>query len=286
MSIWRRSLLKVFMRCSGSLWIPTQQPFTNILVALGGRGMSRGEGEERGGGEKRGRERAGGGEERGRGKGEGRGRGEEREGEGRREGGRGEERGRREGEVSIYFAMAEGAISSKFSMLHSSKNSRMGLGWLPTLMYAISARFFTKPTAWPCGGRGRGRRRRRRRERHAKHTPVKNQCTTNMHPPPPPGHTSGVSAGHIIPQCVLWSWRGRASFPSRPIGELSLRRCERVEAKVSLLRTWETPALVWWALRWSPQLPVAKEYFKPSVIVLVLIASSRLKSYSWCDIHI
>lgn len=46
-----------------------------------------------------------------------------------------------------YFAMAEGAISSRFSILHSSKNSRIGLGWEPTLMYAINAKFFTNPTA-------------------------------------------------------------------------------------------------------------------------------------------
>lgn len=34
MSICLRSFLKVFISCSGSLWMPTQQPFTNILVAL------------------------------------------------------------------------------------------------------------------------------------------------------------------------------------------------------------------------------------------------------------
>ncbi len=39
--------------------------------------------------------------------------------------------------------MEDGAISSRFSMLHSSKNSRMGEGVLPTETYAIRARFFT-----------------------------------------------------------------------------------------------------------------------------------------------
>lgn len=34
MSICLRSFLRVFISCSGSLWIPTQQPFTKILVAL------------------------------------------------------------------------------------------------------------------------------------------------------------------------------------------------------------------------------------------------------------
>lgn len=33
-SIWRRSFLRVFISCSGSLCIPTQQPLTKILVAL------------------------------------------------------------------------------------------------------------------------------------------------------------------------------------------------------------------------------------------------------------
>ena len=52
-----------------------------------------------------------------------------------------------------YLAIADGAISSRFSMLHSSRNSRMGEGWEPTEIYAISARFFTRPTAPPCGWR-------------------------------------------------------------------------------------------------------------------------------------
>lgn len=34
MSICRRSFLSVFISCSGSLWMPTQQPFTKIFVAL------------------------------------------------------------------------------------------------------------------------------------------------------------------------------------------------------------------------------------------------------------
>lgn len=36
--------------------------------------------------------------------------------------------------------------------------------------------------------------------------------------------TSGVSAGQIIPQCVLCSCLGLASLPSLPMGEFSLRR--------------------------------------------------------------
>lgn len=134
--------------------------------------------------------------------------------------------------------MADGVISSKFSIVHSSKNSKIGLGWEPTEMYAIKARFFTRPTAWP----------------------------------------SGVSAGHIIPQWVLWSCRGRASLPSLPIGELRRRKWDNVEANVSLLRTWDTPARDWCAFFWSPQFPVASEYLRPSVITLGLSASSMLKS--------
>ena len=90
--------------------------------------------------------------------------------------------------------------------------------------------------------------------------------------------TSGVSAGQIIPHSVLWSCRGLASLPSRPMGELRRRKCESVDANVSLLSTWDTPALAWWAFFWSPQLPVAKEYFNPSVMIRVLIANSKLKS--------
>lgn len=138
-----------------------------------------------------------------------------------------------------HLLMAEGVISSKFSIVHSSKNSKIGLGWEPTEMYAINAKFFTRPTAWP----------------------------------------SGVSAGQIIPQWVLWSWRGRASLPSLPIGELRRRKWDNVEANVSLLRTWDTPARDWCAFFWSPQFPVANEYLRPSVITLGFSASSMLKSF-------
>ena len=48
-----------------------------------------------------------------------------------------------------HSCIEDGATSSRFSMLHSSKNSRMGEGWEPTDMYAINARFLTKPTAPP-----------------------------------------------------------------------------------------------------------------------------------------
>ena len=46
--------------------------------------------------------------------------------------------------------------------------------------------------------------------------------------------TSGVSAGQIMPHSVLCSWRGRANFPSRPMGEFRRRRWDKVDAKVNL----------------------------------------------------
>jgi len=49
--------------------------------------------------------------------------------------------------------------------------------------------------------------------------------------------TSGVSAGHIIPQSELCSWRGLASLPSLPIGELSRLRWDKVDAYVNLFST-------------------------------------------------
>lgn len=50
--------------------------------------------------------------------------------------------------------------------------------------------------------------------------------------------TSGVSAGQIIPQWVLCNCLGRANLPSRPMGEFSLRKCDSVDANVSLFNTW------------------------------------------------
>merc|ERR1740139_1933047 len=42
-------------------------------------------------------------------------------------------------------------ISSRFCTPHSSRNSRIGSAAEPTEIYAISAKFFTSPTAWPSG---------------------------------------------------------------------------------------------------------------------------------------
>ena len=75
----------------------------------------------------------------------------------------------------------------------------MGCASDPTVTLVMSAMFFTSPTACP----------------------------------------SGVSAGHIIPHSELCSCRGFASLPSRPIGEFSLRRCDRVDANVKRFSTWK-----------------------------------------------
>lgn len=119
--------------------------------------------------------------------------------------------------------------TSRASVVHSSKNSNMGADAEPTEMYAISARFFTRPHAWP----------------------------------------SGVSAGHTRPQCVLCSWRGLASLPSRPIGVLSRRRCDNVDENVSRFSTCDTPDLAPCPL-FDVQLPVASEYLSPCELLTVL----------------
>lgn len=52
-------------------------------------------------------------------------------------------------------------------------------------------------------------------------------------------YTSGVSAGHTIPHSVLCSCRGFASLPSLPIGELTRRRWDKVDAKVRRFSTYK-----------------------------------------------
>ena len=55
------------------------------------------------------------------------------------------------------------------------------------------------------------------------------------------------------------------------------RRCESVDAKVSLLRTCDTPARTS-AAPCAPQLPVAIAYRSPRVTVSLLIAAETLTS--------
>jgi hypothetical protein len=111
------------------------------------------------------------------------------------------------------------------------------------------------------------RRQRRRRKKKKKSRQQKLTCP------------SGVSAGHIIPQSVLCSCLGFASFPSRPIGEFTRRKCDKVEAYVSRFNTCDTPARTApGADPCAPQLPVASEYFNPLLIVPLLMAKGTLMS--------
>mmetsp|Transcript_9366 Transcript_9366/g.42648 ORF Transcript_9366/g.42648 Transcript_9366/m.42648 type:complete len:211 (-) Transcript_9366:2845-3477(-) len=134
--------------------------------------------------------------------------------------------------IFVALTMTLGEISSRFSITHSSKNSSSGALGEPTETRHMSERFLTSPTACP----------------------------------------SGVSAGHTIPQWLLCSCLGLASLPSRPMGELSLRRWLSVDENESRLSTCETPARIS-AAPCAPQLPVASEYFRPEVMVLALTAS-------------
>mmetsp|Transcript_4817 Transcript_4817/g.13484 ORF Transcript_4817/g.13484 Transcript_4817/m.13484 type:complete len:247 (-) Transcript_4817:1366-2106(-) len=77
---------------------------------------------------------------------------------------------------------------------------------------------------------------------------------------------SGVSAGQRYPQWVLCNWRGLACLVERSMGVLRRRRWDKVEANVRRFSTWDTPDLAAWPRRVS-QLPVASEYWSPSVII-------------------
>mmetsp|Transcript_26840 Transcript_26840/g.79698 ORF Transcript_26840/g.79698 Transcript_26840/m.79698 type:complete len:215 (-) Transcript_26840:1250-1894(-) len=139
--------------------------------------------------------------------------------------------------ILVLSGITLGEMSSSGSVVHSSKNSSTGADCEPTVMYAISARFLTSPTAWP----------------------------------------SGVSAGQNMPHRLLCSWRGLASLPSRPMGELARRRCDSDDAYVRRLSTCDTPAFMP-CVPCCPQLPVASEYLSPRVMVCVLTAHGTLTS--------
>lgn len=83
---------------------------------------------------------------------------------------------------------------------------------------------------------------------------------------------------HTIPQCVLWSCLGLACLPVRAKGVLQRRKCDNDDAYVRRFSTWLTPALPP-AIPLSPQLPVARLYFNPSVMWLLLIAAPILKCF-------
>ena len=55
-------------------------------------------------------------------------------------------------------------------------------------------------------------------------------CSTLVKRTSPQACPSGVSAGQMMPHCVLCSCRGFASLPSRPTGELMRLKWESVLA--------------------------------------------------------
>lgn len=61
---------------------------------------------------------------------------------------------------------------------------------------------------------------------------IKERFFTKPHAPP-----SGVSAGQTIPQWELCNYLGFASLPVFARGVFNLLKCDRDEAKVSLLST-------------------------------------------------
>ena len=90
---------------------------------------------------------------------------------------------------------------------------------------------------------------------------------------------SGVSAGQIIPQCELCSWRGLVSLPCFESGVVSLRICESDEAKVNRLSTYETPVLRTLFCLSLPQLPVDRADLSPRVICSCLMALISGKTF-------
>lgn len=80
---------------------------------------------------------------------------------------------------------------------------------------------------------------------------------------------SGVSAGHIMPHCVLCSRRGFVTFDVVSIGDFSRRRFDSVDEYVSRFSVCDTPVAGGAPFVRSPQLPVAKEYCRPLVMMPV-----------------
>mmetsp|Transcript_15206 Transcript_15206/g.47459 ORF Transcript_15206/g.47459 Transcript_15206/m.47459 type:complete len:227 (-) Transcript_15206:1191-1871(-) len=128
----------------------------------------------------------------------------------------------------VDLTMLAGSSSSSDSIADSSRNNRTFSDDSATDTYAISARFLTRPHACP----------------------------------------SGVSAGHTMPQWELCSWRGLASFPSRPIGVFVRRRWDSDEANVRRDNTCDTPVFTPTDPSFCiPQFPVARAYLRPFAIV-------------------
>ena len=80
---------------------------------------------------------------------------------------------------------------------------------------------------------------------------------------------SGVSAGHIIPHCVLCKRRGFVTLLPVSIGDFNRRRLLREDEYVNRFNVWETPVDVGRPRDRSPQFPVANEYWRPLVIIVL-----------------
>ena len=68
-----------------------------------------------------------------------------------------------------------------------------------------------------------------------------------------------------MPQAVQWSWRGLGALPSREMGVLVRRRLAMAATVVMRLTTCATPVWPGGPPFCTPQLPVAKAYWKPEV---------------------
>jgi hypothetical protein len=69
----------------------------------------------------------------------------------------------------------------------------------------------------------------------------------------------------------LCNYLGLDYLPFLSKGVVTLLKCDKNDAKVSLLKTYETPVLRTLLSLSLPQLPVAKAVLKPFVIVSALI---------------
>ena len=95
----------------------------------------------------------------------------------------------------------------------------------------------------------------------------------------PQADPSGVSAGQIMPQCELWSYLGLVSLPCLDKGVVRRRMCDSDEAKVSLLKTCDTPVLIALFCLSFCQFPVDKAPLRPLVIDSWRMALIRGKTF-------
>lgn len=71
-----------------------------------------------------------------------------------------------------------------------------------------------------------------------------------------------------MPHCVLCSRRGFVTLLVVSIGDFRRRRFDSDDAYVSRFSDCDTPVVVGIPRERSPQLPVAKEYLRPSEMML------------------